>query len=355
MKNCDGKRGHAGFSLIEMMIVMTIMIVITGSVLALMRDSIRVSVTATEMTDAQESLRTAHEYISRDLLTAGDGLKSINNILLRRNFVTGFLTSRPVPLTGTGNMSLPIVTSDNDVPAGTLVPGSSPSVSVRSNPQPTDRLTLLQVDRSFTPVTLATNVFNAAGSSVTVPAGDIGRINIGEIYFITSSTGGTFGVVTAKDSNARTLNFALGDPYGLNFPGVGGPINVISGGGTLGTSMMRMRIINYFVGSNGLLIRRVYGVGGGVGFNDNVIAEHVTNLQFRYILSLPSSNGFLLQPVMHLSTSQQQVAIRQVEVNITTETVHQLHNNQRQQITMTTNTAVRNMQFRQALQPTGVN
>jgi hypothetical protein len=44
--------------------------------------------------------------------------------------------------------------------------------------------------------------------------------------------------------------------------------------------------------------------------------------------------------------------VRQVEVTVTVETPHVLQNGQRPpNLSMTTSTSVRNMQFRQALQP----
>jgi hypothetical protein len=51
---------------------------------------------------------------------------------------------------------------------------------------------------------------------------------------------------------------------------------------------------------------------------------------------------------MMLTTSEQQLAVRQVEVTITAETPHRIQNNTQPQLQMTTSTSVRNMQFRMA-------
>ena len=56
----------------------------------------KISAATYEMFDAQQSLRTAQEFINPDLLNPGDGLNSITRILVPRNFVTNFLTSKPV-------------------------------------------------------------------------------------------------------------------------------------------------------------------------------------------------------------------------------------------------------------------
>jgi len=93
-----------------------------------------------EMSDGQESARTGQEYITRDLLNTGDGLNSLNNIRVPQDFVTQLSH----PQSGTdpstpGIINLGLVTSDNDVPANTVVLGTTPAVSVRATPLLTDR------------------------------------------------------------------------------------------------------------------------------------------------------------------------------------------------------------------------
>jgi hypothetical protein len=66
------------------------------------------------------------------------------------------------------------------------------------------------------------------------------------------------------------------------------------------------------------------------------------------------ANGYVVQPVTALTTSQQELAVRQVEVTVTVETPHAIGttlNGGRQVLSMNTSTSVRNMQFKQALQP----
>ena len=348
-------KDQAGFSLPELLIVASVMLVMTGAVFALMKDSFKLTNTTYEMTEAQESLRTAQEYINRDVISVGDGLKGINNIRLPQTFVQSYLALNPITNSGDpGYVSLSIITSDDNVSGSTVVTGSSPAVNVRAN---TDRITLLSMDTSFAPVSLPSGSITPSGSNVSITPPDVTRFQIGELYFISSSVGGAFGVITnitGENGNNPNLIFAASDALGLNQPGSGGPINVVSGGGSLPTSLMRMKIINYYVDANGLLVRRVFG-GKGAAFTDSVVAEHVKDLQFRYAL-LPSTNQIIAQqPISQLTTAPQQTAVRQVEVVVTTETAHPVNNGARQSITMTTTTSVRNMQFRQATQPTSTN
>jgi hypothetical protein len=112
-----------------------------------------------------------------------------------------------------------------------------------------------------------------------------------------------------------------------------------------------MKIIHYYVNSSGFLIRRVLGVKGA-GFRDSIIAEHVLNVQFNYSLDMQDANGNVVQPTASLTTQAQRLGVRSVEVTVSVETPHLLQNNSRSQISMTTSTSVRNMQFRKAQQPT---
>jgi prepilin-type N-terminal cleavage/methylation domain-containing protein len=348
------KKSESGFSLLEVLVAMFVMLIIAGAIFALMRDSMKTSTAALELSDAQESVRTAQEYINRDLVNVGDGLNSINSIRVPVNFVTNFLTLNPVTDPSTpGFVNLALLTSDNNVLPNTPVLGTVPGLNVRSTPLLTDRISILQMERSeiFTPITLAAGAFNLNTGFVAVSPADIDRFAVGEIYFITSGAGGIFVTVTDRRAVGGAnpfIVFATGDAFGLNSAA---QLDFITASGALPVSLCRMKIIHYYVNDNGLLMRRVFGVRNA-GFNESVIAEHAVSLQFRYFLNLHDAAGNVAQPEAQLTTSEQQVETRQVEVTLTMETPHTLQNGQRQQITTTTSTSVRNMQFRRSLQPT---
>jgi len=258
------------------------MLIVTGAIFALMRDSMTTSHATLEMSDGQESARTGQEYITRDLLNTGDGLNSLNNIRVPQDFVTNYLTLNPVTDPSTpGIINLGLVTSDNDVPANTVVLGTTPAVSVRATPLLTDRISILQMERPeiFTPITLAAGAINPTTGLAQVSPADIDRFSVGEIYFITSAAGGIFATITDRQGVGTPtpfLVFGPGDAFGLNSLGAGGQLDVITAGATLPTSICRMKIIHYYVNSNGLLMRRVFGVKGA-GFRESPVAEHVVH------------------------------------------------------------------------------
>ncbi len=355
MTRTSTSNDQSGFSIAELVVAMGIMAVIAGAVFALMKDSLKIGTTTYEMTDAQENLRNAQEYINRDLINVGDGLNSITRILVPRTFVTNYLAANPFDNPGTpGVVNLALLNSDNNVPANTNVRSTSPAVTVRSSPVLTDRISMLEVDPNFSPIALGATAINATGSTINISPVDLPRFAVGEIYFITSAQGATFGAITSftgASGNTPKLNFAAGDTLGLNVPGTGGMINTVSAGGTIPTSLMRMQVIHYFINSKGILIRRAFG-NKGAAFRDAVIAEHVMSLQFRYFLNLRGTDGNVVQPLAQLTNSTEQLSVRQAEVTVTTETPHAISTGAQQQLTMTTSTSIRNLQFRQSLQPT---
>src|SRR3984893_13596350 len=283
-----------GFSILEVMVAMTVLLIVMGAVFSLMRDSMKVATATYEMTDAQQSLRTAQEFINRDLINAGDGLESISNIRVPTAFVSSYIPLNPVTDPSTpGIINLGIFTTDNNVPANTAITGAVPAATIRTA---TDRQTILEQDREFlfnnlNSISLAATAINSAGSIITIPAGDpMTAFTQGVAYFLTSSAGATFGTITTINSASRQLSFDNSDLYGLNLTGNGGDIKTISANGTLATSLQRMRIIQYYLTSTGLLIRRVFGVPGS-GLRESMIAEHVLDVQFIYELATTDAAG----------------------------------------------------------------
>lgn len=351
-------QGQAGFSLMELLVCLGIMSVVMGGAFILLGRSLNFANTTYHMTEAEQTMRTAHEVLNRDLTTAGDGLRGMNMIKLPVAFVQNFLTRTPLADPGTPNYpNLGLVTSDDSVPAYIAVPQSNPAATVRTG---TDRLTMLTQDRSFTPVSLLPGRITYAGSntSIVVPAGQIGLFTSGEIYAIASQNSLAFGVITAVNTGTATLTLTNGDVYGINQTGAGTPIFVVTEMNTTGrastqsASIIRLQMIHYFVNNSNMLVRRVFGVKGA-GFVDSVVAEHVTAIQHRYFLSTIDASGFVAQPVRQLTLANN-TDVRQVETTITVETVRAVNNvnsaNQgRQTMSTTQATTVRNLQFREAL------
>jgi prepilin-type N-terminal cleavage/methylation domain-containing protein len=68
------KSGAAGFTLIEVLVAVTIMLIVLAATMSTFTDAIHVTEAVTMMADTQQNLRTGMNYIVRDLVQAGEGL-----------------------------------------------------------------------------------------------------------------------------------------------------------------------------------------------------------------------------------------------------------------------------------------
>ena len=364
-------RTQQGYSMLEMMIALTTTLLVASASFVLMRSSVKFANATYNVTEAEQSLRAGHEVINRDLTKAGDGLRGIGTINAPTAFVSGYLTRTPVTCNDPAYPCVGLVTSDNSLPASTAIPQASPAANFLTG---ADRISMIVRDTDF-------NV----GNSVSVPAGklsisagstsivvntttEINLFHAGEIYALTSQNYASFFVVSAVNTATKTITVTNGDGYGINANSATSPIyltaGVSSSASTVASSIMRLQIIQYFVTDTNLLMRRVFGVANA-GFLDTVVAEHVTNMRFRYMTNLVDpSNGFVRQPFSNLSSAGEQTAVRQVETTLGVETLRAVNvitnsnssstacganPNGKQNICTTTSTTVRNLQFRTAL------
>jgi type II secretory pathway pseudopilin PulG len=342
--------GQAGFSLPELLVSMGIIIIIVTAAFALMKQSLRMSNTSLEMTDAQQQLRNAQEQIRRDLLNTGDQLMGVSDPRVPLTFVTQNITTNPVNPVGQ-YVQIPFVVSD-DAALRAFAP-----TNVLNG---TDRITVMSKDIDDPNLIDPWKGTVGGGGTVITKASTELRntsiFNVGEVYFIYSGYGSTFGAITAKTATSLTFG---SDTYGLNRSGNGGTLDFVSvgdraqGNPAVTVNVIRVKLITFYVDNDMRLIRRIYGIPGS-GMREDVVAEHVKNCEIKYDLSLPN----LWQRVDQLDTAERQAAVRQVQVSFTTETAHNVNGagaaQTRQEISSTTSTGLRNMEFNEALQPTPV-
>lgn len=363
---------EGGFSLLELMVVMIVMSIIMVAVFSLMKGSLNVSNATYELTDTRENLRIAHEYINRDIVNAGYGLNDYDKIMVPRVFVTDYLaknitaTTDPDNTFGNNYVNLGLVWSDAD-PGAVTVKDTNPAVNVLDN---TDRITILRLDPTFNAISLSptavpTERITGFGATITMPSTKAASLKVGEIYYFTSGACqavtvpcSAFARITAISAAAgtSTISFSAANSYGLNVPTSTGPLQVVGAGNASGTNtvsvnMRRAFIAHYYVNSNKELMKREFGVAGS-GFTENLVAEHITGLSFRYVFG-KNVNGIVQQPVGQLTTWKQQDAVRQIEIKLTGETTHAINfqKGKKGQETMTGMAAARNLQFRRAQQP----
>ena len=289
MKNLHLQKYQKGFSLIELMIVMTVTLLVMIAAFSLMQGSIITANVNYHLTDANQRLRNAQEYINRDLLVAGDGIKGTANIWVPTAFATRHLSQRTtaeLDPSATGYTNLGMILSDDNIPASTEVFDSPSTTFIKTR---SDRITLISVDKAFTPISLPAWWTDYTTGTIWIPGGDVSIFDVGEIYYLSDGNSGIFGTVTGKNAGAGNIIWDESDSYKLNRVGPTGNVATATGYSSKPSTLMRVQIIQYFVDTEGRLIRRVFGLKGA-GHSDAVIAENLTDLQFRYILQ-PTTNG----------------------------------------------------------------
>ena len=343
------KLNQKGFSIMELMIVVALMIIVMVAVFSLMHGVIKTANANYEMTIAQQGLRNSQEFLNRDILTAGDGLKGLSNIWLPTAFATQNLTARTASTldpTNSGYVNLGSVVSDNNVPVGTAISFVTPARNLLAG---SDRMTMLARDTSFSTIDLGTADVNYSNGQITIPALRIGDFTDGEIYFVSNGVAGAFGTVTNVNTGANKIHWANGDAYGLNRTGSTGQLASITNLGTYPVVLSRIKMVHYFVDEQNKLVRRVFGVKGG-GFIDSVVAEHLMALQFRYVLEPTDDTIILDQPKDQIDTSEA-LLVRMIESNIEVETAYALQDGIKHRVDSAMYAGVRNIQFLEAAIP----
>ncbi|HSK72735.1 MAG TPA: prepilin-type N-terminal cleavage/methylation domain-containing protein [Pyrinomonadaceae bacterium] len=349
MKDFQKKRRESGFSLMELLIVMILMMIITAGAFQLLQGTISTANANYEMTTATQGARNAQEFLTRDILSVGDGLKGVSNLWLPTAFVTNYLTIRnaaDIDPSNLGYVSIGAIISDFNLPSNVKVAGSNPQINILER---TDRITMLAVDPAFSSIDIPINASNYITGQISIPPSRINDFSIGEVYYITSGGTGAFGTVTNVDKTNNSITWGEGDPIGLNRLGLSGPLASGTNINESPASLMRVNIIHYFVDAEGRLTRRAFGVKGA-SYIDSVIAEHVTLLKFRYILKPETAGVILAQPRDQIEISDAST-VRAIEPRVIVETAYPLQDGEKHYVEAVTQVGVRNIQFLEAPVP----
>ncbi|HEV3058757.1 MAG TPA: hypothetical protein VGY48_10935 [Vicinamibacterales bacterium] len=212
-------RGEDGFTITELLISTTIMLLVTGAALTTFKNGLNINETASQLADANQNLRAGTNQLVRDLMMAGriiagDGVPAPSGtgaLAIQRPGPPGTSLTFALVADTNGILNLPSITHGYHL--GPSIIGS-----------PTDMITVLTVDE-FMPTlqgqgagvpTGLQGTIAPDGSSVTFPAtspwlvgdtvADTQPINVGDIVLFKNANGSALQVVTSKD--ATHINFA---------------------------------------------------------------------------------------------------------------------------------------------------
>jgi prepilin-type N-terminal cleavage/methylation domain-containing protein len=304
---------EAGFSLLEMLVAVAILVTIVGACLAALTQGIQATQDVSLMADTQENLRAGLNYMVRDLVQAGESIPQ-GGIPLPNTAAGVVNVNEPSPPTlaykfPAASTVLPAITPGFGLGLQTATPDPNNPGATLLGPNNTDMITMIYADNSLidntipaTPHTLNEfPIFLAAsggnpgcpGGSISATGGtvvfDINCINIntgntglhaGDLIMFQNANGVSLQCITAVAG--QVVTFAAGDPYKLNQTGL--PNNTLPSTGVGGyppTTATRIWMITYYIDSNTNPQRPV--LMRQVNFNPPVaVAEVIENLNVTY-------------------------------------------------------------------------
>lgn len=264
MDSKNGLRPSQGFTLVEMLIALLIFSVMASAAVAFLIEQTASMNKTSEVTAAQQNVRTALHRISSDVRLVGQGLNAYN-------------------------IQVPdmIVPNDGSVSVGTF---TNNSISLISIPDPTDPTNVIALDPG-----VANNGDQASTSVQVTASSDLSGLSAGERLIFFDPNSANSQVVTLTGMSGVTLQFN-GDPLIFNFPAVG----------STPTQLLKLNEVRY----------RVSG-GSGIPFAERKInrglwvryIEGITQLQFAYF----DPTGAQITP----TTKAGRRSIRRVEITVT--------------------------------------
>jgi len=316
-------RRDNGFSIIELMVSLTILLIVVAAVTTALIQAQQVSNGIAMQANTQENLRAGMHFLVRDLTQAGEGIPQAG-------------ISVPVSAAGTSLINRP-GTGGTFPTAYTVLPQVTPGwelgqLALTLNPQTgavlngglaTDVINVLYADNTLTssapcvlgavtlcpmsglPVTIAatvgppatpacTGAINATGLTVrfdpacfTMPGSPV-PISVGNLLMFQNANGTALEYVTGVAG--QTVTFSAGDPAGLNQTGKpGGTVAQLNVAATP-TTVTRVWMVSYYIDSTNpqdpQLVRQVnypnYPSAAAAVNPPQQVADCIENLSFSY-------------------------------------------------------------------------
>jgi prepilin-type N-terminal cleavage/methylation domain-containing protein len=289
------RTGDAGFTIVELMVAMVLVLMIMGSALTAMRNAYRSNERAKIVTGVNNNLRTGVDLIVRDFIQVGQGLPTGRTVQVPSG--SGALQiQRPHPQ---GSTCTAWPAGTESLPAVTPGPGCGPTIEGVA----TDMVTTLAVDSVLDGIPVQS--FNVAGHTATVstPAqatagkdisvGGADDIDVGDLVMFTKGSLSALAYVTAVDGN-QTITFGTGDPMNLNqfAAALNGTVDDLAATAPTtaqSASVSRIRMITYYLDNtiDPTTPRLIRHLGWGdptaaVNQRGRTVAFSIETLQFSY-------------------------------------------------------------------------
>jgi prepilin-type N-terminal cleavage/methylation domain-containing protein len=214
----QARTAQSGFTLLELLIAMTVMLVVIGGTTQIMTDAMRSQTATKQMLDMNSHLRAAMDLMQRDMLQVGQGMPVGRRIGIPNGPTAGRIR-RPGPGAMGDCPGVDFFPLDSTIPAITVGAGLGPPV----NGECTDVITTLSADNLFGDVALS--AISADGTTATIHGGmdisddpdvDSNNLREGDLLMITKGNASVLMQVTAVQGQVVTFGGGEDDPLGLN-------------------------------------------------------------------------------------------------------------------------------------------
>lgn len=274
-----GKKSEAGFSLIEMIVALTIFLLAVAVIFEIARLANIQRSTVVARTDQMRGARVALEYIRRDAVNAGFGYNRTGGN------APDNIGSSLFGIPADGDTERDLLTA--------ILAGNNINTNPFS-PNKTDVVSFISRDSVFN----SNKVLPYTGTQVSGTRVDVvmasGTASVCQrfdVYLFESASGTTQVLGMAMSiNNGNTIRLNTGDPLGLNQSATasGNNQNLLAletGGG----SIKKVNVVSYSVDGNGVLIRKEYGNQTGKAFDEQIESRElvmgVSDFQIRYFMS----------------------------------------------------------------------
>lgn len=280
-----GKRGKTsrradGFSLIEMVIAMAIMLIVMAAVYQVLRIALIQRNTVSTRIDAVKSARIALNYIRRDAINAGLSYHNIGGVT-----PVGYV-NRLVDITAVTDPERDLLTG---IISGDGVTDNSLNTSTKM-----DSIGFVTRDLEFNNGN-SINITGTAASGQDIvaqtTAGQCAVCNPYDLYLMETGTSQIVGLVTSVPStDSFRLGFGAADPLGVNQSATAiEPNKSLLAGGSFTGTLKKINLVTYSIASDGTLLRKTYGNNTGqpasAQIQSHQLIYNVQNLQISYLMS----------------------------------------------------------------------
>jgi type II secretory pathway pseudopilin PulG len=271
------QRRQAGFSLLEVLIAVTLFMIITGAIFALIGAARLDRITVNQRAEMVQNLRVAMNAMGRDALNAGFRYTKVGGNLPDNQLNS--LLGLPTDSNTTADV-LPAIVSGKALNDNTLNPDTNAAN------RKTDQVTFVYqyIPASPTPSptpfdTLSISAISANQLTIQSPATNAG-VNTNDLYLIVGNNSQAIGMVTGKTGTDK-IDLASTDPLTINKTSSGG--NVIKNVPAPAT-ITKIRLVTFKVLTDGTLVRIEYGNDTGTK-QEQPLAYGIEKMVVEYVLA----------------------------------------------------------------------